>query len=45
MAVAKEEAAARAILAYSYMRVSRSLIPSDNMAAAETCERVLMGRN
>lgn len=40
----KAEAAARAILAYSYMRVSRSLIASDNMAAAEACERVLLQR-
>lgn len=44
LGVNKAEAAARAILAYSYMRVSRSLIASDNMALAEQCERVLFGR-
>jgi hypothetical protein len=40
----KAQAAARAILAYSYMRASLSLIASDNMAAAEACEEVLFGR-
>jgi AcrR family transcriptional regulator len=45
LGIDKTEAAARAILAYSYMRVSRSLIPLDNMAAAEACERVLFGRS
>lgn len=44
LGVDKAEAAARAILAYSYMRVSRSLIASDNMPAAEACEQVLFGR-
>jgi len=44
LGVSKGEAAARAILAYSYMRVSRSLIPSDNMALADECERVLLKR-
>lgn len=43
LGIEKTEAAARAILAYSYMRVSRSLITSDKMAAAEECERVLFG--
>lgn len=42
--VDKEEAGARAILAYSYMRVSRSLIDADNATAADECERVLLGR-
>lgn len=44
LGIDKTEAAARAILAYSYMRVSRSLIGSDNMAAAEACEQALLRR-
>lgn len=42
LGIDRAEAAARAILAYSYMRVSRSLIASDDMAAADECERILL---
>lgn len=44
LGIDRAEATSRAILVYSYMRVSRSLITTDNMAIADDCERVLLGR-
>jgi AcrR family transcriptional regulator len=41
----KTEANARAILVYSYMRVSRSLISANNKATMQVCETILMGRS
>jgi AcrR family transcriptional regulator len=41
----KTEANARAILVYSYMRVSRSLISANDKATMQVCETILMGRS
>jgi AcrR family transcriptional regulator len=41
----KAEANARAILIYSYMRVSRSLIPASDKTAMQLCEKILIGRS
>lgn len=43
LGMSKEEAAARAILSYSYMRVAPTLIPSGNLFMMKACEDVLLG--
>jgi AcrR family transcriptional regulator len=44
MGHSKAEAGARAVIAYSYMRVSRSLVSADDKATASLCEKAIMGR-
>jgi AcrR family transcriptional regulator len=44
MGLDKAEADARAVLAYSYMRVSRSLVPAEDKAMLQLCEKVILGR-
>ena len=43
--VREEEAEARAILAYAYMRVAASLVPPDSSELLRLCENVLLGRS